>query len=49
MLTKDGAVKLADFGVSTKLSMSVNKGEEKEDAPMGTPFYSIMYPFLLIL
>lgn len=42
MITKDGEVKLADFGVSTKLNAI--QGPKSDDAmPAGTPYYSIYF------
>jgi serine/threonine protein kinase len=40
LITTDGEVKLADFGVSIKLS-SLKEGENEEAMPAGTPYYSI--------
>eukprot|EP01117_Protostelium_nocturnum_P008943 TRINITY_DN320_c0_g1_i1.p1 TRINITY_DN320_c0_g1~~TRINITY_DN320_c0_g1_i1.p1 ORF type:complete len:1357 (-),score=566.17 TRINITY_DN320_c0_g1_i1:87-4157(-) len=38
LITKDGGVKLADFGVSTKLSSLKNTADENA-VPAGTPYY----------
>jgi serine/threonine protein kinase len=41
LIMKEGEVKLADFGVSTRLS-GLTDGDKNEDVlPAGTPFYSI--------
>ena len=39
LITKDGEVKLADFGVSTKLS-SLKSDKMDDNIPAGTPYYS---------
>jgi p21-activated kinase 1/p21-activated kinase 2 len=38
LIAKDGGVKLADFGVSTRLNQG---GAEEEAVPAGTPYYSM--------
>lgn len=38
LITKDGNVKLADFGVSTKLN-NLKSSEEENTVPAGTPYY----------
>ena len=43
LCTKEGIVKLADFGVATKLSDS-----RKSDSVVGTPYWSISMCFVLI-
>jgi len=39
LITKDGNVKLADFGVSTKLSSLKSNQVEDNTVPAGTPYY----------